>query len=80
VVLAERSQIVGSADSIGSNGSADRRAPAGGGAEEVERPPPGIARGRWEAPAWVFWFVAAAALAFGIVWMVVALRGRRGER
>jgi hypothetical protein len=29
--------------------------------ETVTRPDPGLARGRWEAPAWVFWVVLAVA-------------------
>jgi hypothetical protein len=30
-------------------------APAPSSTEVVTRPDPGLARGRWEAPAWVFW-------------------------
>lgn len=29
--------------------------PAPTATETVQRPDPGLARGRWEAPAWVFW-------------------------
>ena len=32
--------------------------------ETVTRPDPGIARGKWEAPAWAFW-LALALLAIG---------------
>lgn len=30
--------------------------------ELVTRPDPGLARGRWEAPAWVFWVMLAVVL------------------
>jgi hypothetical protein len=29
--------------------------------ETVTRPDPGLARGKWEAPAWVFWTILAVA-------------------
>ena len=29
--------------------------------ETVTRPDPGLARGKWEAPAWMFWVVLAVA-------------------
>lgn len=32
--------------------------------ETVTRPDPGLARGKWEAPAWAFW-VALAVIAAG---------------
>ncbi len=32
-----------------------------GATETVTRPDPGLARGKWEAPAWAFWAVLAAA-------------------
>jgi hypothetical protein len=44
--------------------------------ETVQRPEPGLARGRWEAPVWVFYAVAVAAVAFGLAWVVSALRTR----
>lgn len=30
--------------------------------ERVTRPDPGLARGKWEAPAWVFWAMLGAIL------------------
>jgi hypothetical protein len=39
-------------------------------------PETGLARGRWEAPAWAFWVVAAAALVGGLAWLLVSLRMR----
>jgi hypothetical protein len=44
--------------------------------ETVERPQPGLARGRWEAPGWVFYAVAVAAVIGGISWAFAALRTR----
>jgi hypothetical protein len=44
--------------------------------ETVQRPEPGLARGRWEAPAWVFYAVAVAAVLGGLAWAVSALRMR----
>jgi hypothetical protein len=38
--------------------------------------PVGIAGGRWEAPAWAFYVVAAAALLGVLAWIAVALRTR----
>ena len=34
-------------------------APAPSATEVVTRPEPGLARGKWEAPAWVFWVMLA---------------------
>lgn len=34
-------------------------APAPTATEIVTRPEPGLARGRWEAPAWIFWVMLA---------------------
>jgi hypothetical protein len=31
--------------------------------ETVARPDPGLARGKWEAPAWAFWVALAVILA-----------------
>jgi hypothetical protein len=45
--------------------------------EVVTRPEPGIGRGRWEAPAWVFVVVAVAAFVSGALWALQALLGRR---
>ena len=41
------------------------------------RPEPGLARGRWEAPTWLFYALLAAAVVVGLVWATTALRGRR---
>lgn len=46
--------------------------------ESVERPPGGLASGRWEAPAWAFYLVAALTLVGGLAWLAVLLRSRRG--
>lgn len=45
--------------------------------ETIERPEPGLARGRWEAPAWLFYAVAVAALVGGLGWALTALRAKR---
>lgn len=45
--------------------------------ERVERPEPGLARGRWEAPASVFYGVAAVTLIGGLA---AAIRGMRKPR
>jgi hypothetical protein len=57
-------------------GSASPQAGATSG-ERVERPDPGLARGRWEAPPYVFYGVAAATLIGGVT---VAIRGLRKPR
>jgi hypothetical protein len=36
--------------------------PAPTATETVTRPDPGIARGKWEAPVWVFWVLLALVL------------------
>jgi hypothetical protein len=51
----------------------DRSSPT----ETVQRPPPGLARGRWEAPPWVFYALIVAALVGGLAWVVAGLRARR---
>jgi hypothetical protein len=43
----------------------------------IQRPDPGLARGRWEAPAWAFWVVAGAAVLGGLAWLALAIRMRR---
>ena len=48
--------------------------------ETVERPDPGLARGRWEAPAWSFYVVAVAALLGGVAWLAFVWRARKGAR
>ena len=45
--------------------------------ESVERPAPGLARGRWEAPRWAFALVAALTVVGSLVWLAIALRARR---
>jgi hypothetical protein len=42
--------------------------------EEVIRPEPGLARGKWEAPAWAFWVALTVALLLVGIWVAV----RRG--
>ena len=37
-------------------------APAPTATEIVTRPEPGLARGKWEAPAWVFWVMLAVVI------------------
>jgi hypothetical protein len=55
--------------------AAAQAAPAPG--EVVERPEPGLARGRWEGPTWFFYAVAVAAIVAGVAWVATALRARR---
>lgn len=38
--------------------------------ESVTRPEPGIARGVWEAPAWVFWVMLAVIVLGGIGYLL----------
>jgi hypothetical protein len=45
--------------------------------ETVQRPDPGLASGRWEAPRWAFMLVAALTVLGGLVWLVITLRTRR---
>lgn len=45
--------------------------------ETVQRPAPGLARGHWEAPPWVFYAVLAVAVLGGLTWGLAALRARR---
>jgi hypothetical protein len=45
-----------------------------------ERPEPGLARGRWEAPPWAFALAPAAMLALVLTWLVIRLRMRRRRR
>lgn len=44
------------------------------GTETVTRPDPGLARGKWEAPAWAFW-VALAVVAIGTTLYVLGRMG-----
>jgi hypothetical protein len=49
--------------------------------ETVTRPDPGLARGKWEAPAWAFW-VALAVVLIGVGLYVAKRMGllRLGKR
>ncbi len=38
--------------------------------ETVTRPDPGLARGKWEAPAWAFWLALALIVAFTTVYVL----------
>jgi hypothetical protein len=60
--------------------SASPASPPSVASETVERPDPGLARGRWEAPAWSFTVVAIAALLGGLAWLAFVLRARKGVR
>jgi hypothetical protein len=42
--------------------------------ETVTRPDPGLARGKWEAPAWAFW-VALALIVIGTTLYVLRRMG-----
>lgn len=50
--------------------------------ETVTRPEPGLARGRWEAPAWAFWVALALVLlgAAGYLLHRLGYLGRRREK
>ena len=48
--------------------------PASSATETVTRPEPGLARGKWEAPAWAFW----VALAVVVVGTALYVLGRMG--
>jgi len=48
--------------------------------ESIQRPDPGLGRGRWEAPPWAFYLTMAAVVLGGLAWLVVALRTRRNQR
>lgn len=52
--------------------SSPERAPAPPAAsgELVTRPDPGLARGRWEAPVWVFWVILGAVLIGSVVYLL----------
>jgi hypothetical protein len=50
---------------LGHGPSRDAPSPNEGASETVTRPDPGLARGRWEAPAWAFW-VALAVVTLGV--------------
>jgi hypothetical protein len=52
-------------------------APAPAPTEIVERPDPGLSRGRWEAPRWAFALIAALTVIGGLVWLAITLRARR---
>lgn len=48
--------------------------------EVTIRPEPGVARGRWEAPPWVFFALLAAAVLGAVVYAAAELRRRRLPR
>ena len=52
---------------------------AAGPTGSIQRPDPGLARGRWEAPSWAFWAVALAAILGGLTWLALAIRTRRNR-
>ena len=52
--------------------------------EIVTRPEPGLARGRWEAPAWAFWVALAVVLVLAALTVLrraglLRLRSRRPD-
>ena len=51
---------------------------AGATTETVSRPDPGLARGKWEAPAWAFWLTLALIL-IGAGIYVAARMGALGK-
>ena len=51
--------------SSGASGVPRAPEPAEAATETVTRPDPGLARGKWEAPAWAFW-VALAVVLLGV--------------
>lgn len=52
--------------------------PAPTATETVSRPEPGLARGKWEAPAWAFW-VALAVIVAGVGLYVAGRMGMLGR-
>ncbi len=44
--------------------------PAPTATEIVKRPDPGIARGKWEAPQWIFWAALAVIVIGGAVYLL----------
>lgn len=52
--------------------------PAPTATETVSRPEPGLARGKWEAPAWAFW-VALAVILVGVGLYVAGRMGMLGR-
>jgi hypothetical protein len=57
--------------------------PAPTATETVERPEPGLARGKWEAPPWVFWamlgVILVGSLAYVLRRMGFLSRAKRAE-
>jgi hypothetical protein len=49
-------------------------------AESIQRPDPGLGRGRWEAPPWAFYATMLAVILGGFALLAVALRMRRSPR
>jgi hypothetical protein len=49
--------------------------------DTVQRPDPGLARGLWEAPTWIFYAIATTAVVGALIWMVVvAIRWKKAVR
>lgn len=67
----------GDASEVEAEGGTMAPMPAEAASERVERPEPGLARGRWEAAPSVFYGVAAATLIGGVT---LALRSLRKSR
>jgi hypothetical protein len=44
---------------------------------QYDRPPEGLARGRWPAPRWAIAALGAAIVALALAYLVVRLRRRR---
>jgi hypothetical protein len=63
----------------GEGGPLPRSAPASGPGETVERPEPGLARGRFEAPAWFFYVIMVVTILGTVAWALAA-RARRRRR
>jgi hypothetical protein len=69
--------VPGAASELEAEGGAMAPMVAEAASERVERPEPGLARGRWEAPPSVFYGVAAVTLIGGVT---LAIRGLRKSR
>lgn len=55
-----------------------RQEPSPTATEAVTRPEPGLARGKWEAPAWAFW-IALAVVVLGTGLFVAVRSGMLGR-
>jgi hypothetical protein len=69
--------VPGAVSELEAEGGAVAPVAAEAASERVERPEPGLARGRWEAPPSVFYGVAAATLIGGVT---LAIRNLRKPR